>query len=85
MRETKGILLAIFSGALFVLLVTYAANTQESIGILPHKILMWSSGLVGILGILDAMQIIKIFKFTPSKKLISDIERRPSKAKQPWE
>ena len=85
MREAKGTLLAISSIALFFVLVTYAAIVQEVIGILPHKILMWLSAIAGLVGMLDVMQIIKVFKFKPNKKLIADIERRPLKAKQPWE
>jgi hypothetical protein len=84
MRETKGLFLLFFSITLFFVLVIYNSNIQEIIGVLPHKILMWLTWLAGALGMLDVMQFIKIFKFTPNKKLISDVERRPSKAKQPW-
>ena len=75
----------IISGALFFGLVTYASSIHDLIGYYPHKILIWVSWIFGILGMLDAMQFINLFKFIPNEKLIKDIERRPSKTKQPWE
>ncbi len=73
------------SGAVFFLLIEYGNTAIDFIGHLPHQILIWSAWGCMVLGALDAMQVISLFKFKPNKKLLNKIYRRPEEVRKPWE